>query len=250
MSRPFQRPQVITISARLHLKNVFIPPVKCVKDFYRNVFRIINDAFEKDARGTGRNAQEFRVLAGEDDGSKGLDGSMEINMKLLGQEVIQRAGEPHLQDLFVFPVREVASLDDQGDTVSETEAFGQDNKLFLSQHQFFTHLRGSLDHGFSDEFGLGLNPHPDHIVSEAGDMLEGIFHRLEGFPDDKGTYPVLLEHQAFGYQIRNGLANRVPIDVEMLGKPRFRRQLIVDAVPAFLDHFQQPVANLEIFGNP
>ena len=238
MSSLFQRLQVIPISARLHLKNVFISPVKCVKDLYRNVLRIINDAFQKDAGGTGRHPQEFRVLAREDNGSKGLDGSMEINMELLGQEVIQRAGEPHLQDLLVFPVREVASLDNQRNAVSETEAFGQDNKLFLSQHQFFTHLRGSHDHGFSDEFGPGLNPHPDHIVGETGDMLESIFHRLEGFPDDKGTHPVLLEHQAFGYQIRNGLANRVPIDVEKLRKPRLRRQLVVDGVAAFLDHLQ------------
>jgi hypothetical protein len=37
--------------------------------------------------------------------------------------------------------------------------------------------------------------------------------------------------------------------MKKLRKSRFRRQLVVDRIPAFLDHLHQPLTDLEIFGN-
>ncbi len=127
----------------------------------------------------GGKAQELRVLSGEGNRTKGLDGPMEIDMKFFRQEMVEGPRQPHLQDGLVLLVGEVTPLNHEGDVVSQTEPLRQDDPLLLPQHQLFSHLRRGLDHGLMDQFRLGSNAHPDHIVREAGDVLEGIFHRVE-----------------------------------------------------------------------
>jgi hypothetical protein len=66
--------------------------MKSVKNLYGDILRIIDDAFQENSRRTGREVQELRVLPREDNGTKGLDGSMEIDLEFFGQEMIEGPG--------------------------------------------------------------------------------------------------------------------------------------------------------------
>ena len=90
--KSLQDPQVVPIPAWLHLKNIFIPAMKCVKNLHGNILRIIDDAFQENPGRTGREAQKLCILPWENNSTKGLDGSMEIDLKFLGQEMVEGTG--------------------------------------------------------------------------------------------------------------------------------------------------------------
>ncbi len=96
---------------------------------------------------------------------------------------------------FVLLVGKVAPFNDEGNVVPQAEPFGQNDQFLLAQHQLFRHLRRGFDHGLSDESRLGYNPHPDHIVREAGDVLKGVFDRWDRPGHDKGADAVLFLNQ-------------------------------------------------------
>ena len=71
--KSLQGRQVVPVPARLHLKDIFIPSMKCMKNLHGDILRIIDDAFQENPGGTGWEAQKLCVLPRENNGTKGLD---------------------------------------------------------------------------------------------------------------------------------------------------------------------------------
>ena len=78
----FSSLHIVSVSSGFHFEKIFIPPMECMQHLHRNVFGIVDDAFQKNPWGTRSDTQQLRILPRQGDRTKGLMGAMKLYMKL------------------------------------------------------------------------------------------------------------------------------------------------------------------------